>query len=171
MPDEIQTPSPAEALEAQPSLKGEQADEGYELLEQVTYQPVTPEESSALAKELDCRLLLLMCVLYGICYIDKLSMSWAVLFDFREDLSLQGTEYSWGSSIFYFGLLVAQHPGNFLLQKLKISRVLGIAVLTLGVLMVACVSFLVSYFPMKPSFSCRTILLTRDLDGIQTPRT
>ena len=137
MPDEIQRPAPVEVLDHEASLKGERADEGYDLFEQATYQPVTPEASATLCKKLDRRLLPPMCILYGICYIDKLSMSWAVLFEFCEDLNLQGTEYSWGSSIFYFGFLLAQYPGNFLLQKLKVSRVLGVSVLTWGVLMIA----------------------------------
>ncbi|KAF9871730.1 hypothetical protein CkaCkLH20_10664 [Colletotrichum karsti] len=128
---------PVEDLECLPDLKmGGNADEGYDILEGSDFRPITPEQSAAICKKLDRRLLPLMCVLYGICYIDKLSMSWAVLFHFREDLNLKGTEYSWASSMFYFGFLVAQYPGNYLLQKLKVSRFLGMTVLAWGVLMV-----------------------------------
>lgn len=35
-----------------------------------------------------------MCFRYGLKYVDKVAMGWAVLFDFREDLNLKGTEYS-----------------------------------------------------------------------------
>lgn len=142
MPDEIGYSPPTATVDVDDKdtiLKNDKADEGYEIFEQGDLQAVTPEQSAALRKKLDMRLLPIMCIMYGICYIDKFCMSWAVLFEFREDLDLQGKQYSWGSSIFYFGFLVAQYPGNYMLQKLQVSKVLGWSVITWGVLMIGYV--------------------------------
>lgn len=35
--------------------------------------------------------------------LDKLSLGYAAVFGLIEDLHLQGSEYSWCTSIFYFG--------------------------------------------------------------------
>ncbi|KAH9890325.1 MFS general substrate transporter [Xylariomycetidae sp. FL2044] len=119
------------------ALKGQPADEGYELFEESMEFTYTEAESKAVAKKLDRHLLPLMCFLYGICYIDKACLSWAVLFGFREDLGLVGDQYSWGSSIFYFGYLIAQYPFNYFLQKYYTGRILGFAVSSWGILMIA----------------------------------
>jgi len=36
-------------------------------------------------------------------YIDKTTLSYAAIFGIKKDLDLHGTDYSWLSSIFYFG--------------------------------------------------------------------
>ena len=64
-------------------------------------------------------------------------MGWAVLFNFRGDLGLVGTQYSWASSMFYFGYLVAQYPANYILQRYKPAKILSYSVITWGVLMLA----------------------------------
>lgn len=49
-------------------------------------------------------------------YVDKTTLSYAAIFGIKDDLHLQGTEYSWLSSIFYFGWLVWAIPSNLLMQ-------------------------------------------------------
>ena len=130
--------SPAvDARDEQPvdALKGEIADEGYDLFEQTNQETLSEESSRAVRRKLDLRLLPLMCLLYGLNYVDKVAMGWAVLFNFREDLGLVGTQYSWASSMFYFGYLVSQYPANYILQKFPTARVLSISVLCWGILM------------------------------------
>ena len=91
-------------------------DEGYDLyvatLESRKDVDKTLEEqaeweakSKAVAKKYDHWLLPMLCFLVGVNYIDKAALAWAVLFGFREDLGLVGTEYSLISSAFYFGYL------------------------------------------------------------------
>lgn len=115
---------------------GQKTDEGYDMFADSEDLSYTEEESAAVLRKLDLHLLPLMCFLYGICYVDKACLSWAVLFDFRKDLKLTGDQYSWGSSIFYFGYLVAQYPFNYLLQKYQTGRILGWCVVCWGILMV-----------------------------------
>ena len=62
-------------------------------------------KSKGIAKKYDMWLLPMLCFLVGVNYIDKAALAWAVLFGFREDLGLVGTDYSLISSAFYFGYL------------------------------------------------------------------
>jgi hypothetical protein len=117
------------------ALKGEVADEGYELFEDSSPDAVSQEASDAVRRKIDRHLLPLMCMLYGLNYVDKVANGWAVLFDLRADLGLVGTEYSWASSMFYFGYLVAQYPANYILQRFQTARVLSISVIIWGILM------------------------------------
>ena len=49
------------------------------------------------------------------------TLSYAAIFGIVDDLKLHGTQYSWLSSIFYFGFLAWAFPTNFLLQRLPIG--------------------------------------------------
>lgn len=71
-------------------------------------------------------------VCYAFFYIDKTTLSYAAIFGIREDLNLVGTEYSWLSSIFYFGFLAWALPTNFLLQRLPVGRYLGFNIFLWG---------------------------------------
>ena len=55
--------------------------------------------------------------------IDKTTLSYAAIFNIRQDVNLVGTEYSWLSSIFYFGFLAWAFPTNFLLQRFPIGKI------------------------------------------------
>lgn len=45
------------------------------------------------------------------CYqVDKTTLSYAAIFGIREDLNLQGQEYAWLSSVFYFGWMACSYP-------------------------------------------------------------
>lgn len=124
------------------AVKGEVADEGYELFEDTAADAFSQEAADAVRRKIDLHLLPLMCALYGLNYVDKVANGWAVLFDLRADLGLVETEYSWASSMFYFGYLVAQYPANYILQRFQTARVLSISVIIWGILMLGSVQFL-----------------------------
>ncbi|KAF7538360.1 hypothetical protein G7054_g2980 [Neopestalotiopsis clavispora] len=126
---------PNSSVEHGDVVKGEVADEGYELFEDTAPDAFSQEAADAVRRKIDRHLLPLMCALYGLNYVDKVANGWAVLFDLRADLGLVGTEYSWASSMFYFGYLVAQYPANYILQRFQTARVLSISVIIWGVLM------------------------------------
>ncbi|KUJ12395.1 uncharacterized protein LY89DRAFT_206691 [Mollisia scopiformis] len=77
-------------------LKGQTADEGYELFEEAQNESTSysVEATEAVRRKIDLHLLPLVCILYGLNYVDKVAMGWAVLFNFRDDLGLHGTQYS-----------------------------------------------------------------------------
>lgn len=59
------------------------------------------------------------------------------MFGIQEDLKLQGTDYSWLSSLFYFGFLFWALPSNLLLQRLPVAKYLGVNIMLWGVLLMA----------------------------------
>ncbi|KAK6075989.1 allantoate permease [Seiridium cupressi] len=126
---------PHPSIEKGDATKGDVADEGYDLFEDSPPDEISLEASEAVRRKIDLHLLPLMCALYGLNYVDKVANGWAVLFDLRADLGLVGTEYSWASSMFYFGYLVAQYPANYILQRFRTARVLSISVIIWGILM------------------------------------
>lgn len=72
------------------------------------------------------------------------SYRYAAIFGIRDDLNLHGTEYSWLSSLFYFGFLAWAFPTNFLMQRLPIGKYLGANIFMWGFFLMcqaACNSF------------------------------
>lgn len=94
--------------------------------------PITPEEDARVKRKVDWMILPYLAVCYAFFYIDKTTLSYAAIFGIREDLNLQGTQYSWLSSIFYFGFLAWAFPTNFLMQRLPIGRYLGFNIFLWG---------------------------------------
>jgi len=95
--------------------------------------PITPEEDARVKRKVDFMILPYLAVCYAFFYIDKTTLSYAAIFGIREDLNLQGTQYSWLSSIFYFGFLAWAFPTNFLMQRLPIGKYLGFNIMLWGV--------------------------------------
>ncbi|KAL3484733.1 major facilitator superfamily domain-containing protein [Aspergillus germanicus] len=94
--DDVQPP--AAAINGIKSLK---ADEGFDIFVANQDRHFTDEESKRVARKLDWHLLPCMCVFYGLNYVDKVIMGWAVLFTFKEDLGLRFST----SKVLAFGTL------------------------------------------------------------------
>ncbi|OGM50377.1 MFS allantoate transporter [Aspergillus bombycis] len=89
------------------------------------HEDVDPGELKRLVRKIDFMILPFLAVCYAFYYIDKTTLSYAAIFGINEDLSLSGEQYSWLSSVFYFGFLVWALPTNFLMQKFPIGKYLG----------------------------------------------
>jgi MFS family permease len=50
----------------------------------------------------------------------------------HQNQHLKGTEYSWASSIFYFGYLVWSWPSSYLAVRLPLGKYLGVTVIIWG---------------------------------------
>jgi hypothetical protein len=70
------------------------------------HDAISPAEERRLQRKIDFMILPYLAVCYAFFYIDKTTLSYAAIFGIRDDLHLVGTQYSWLSSIFYFGFLV-----------------------------------------------------------------
>ncbi|KAL8714123.1 MAG: hypothetical protein Q9220_001851 [cf. Caloplaca sp. 1 TL-2023] len=108
------------------------------------HELVDPDEARKLERKIDFMILPYLAVCYAFFYIDKTTLSYAAIFNIREDLGLVGTEYNWLSSIFYFGFLIWAFPTNFLMQRLPIGKYLGFNIFMWGfflMLQSACNSF------------------------------
>ncbi|KAG7888710.1 hypothetical protein KL935_005047 [Ogataea polymorpha] len=81
-------------------------DVGYELYQEGgANDEVDSAESTRIARKLDIHMMWVLCTLYGINYVDKAALAWAVLFTFEEDLGLTGSDYSWGIFYVIFGFI------------------------------------------------------------------
>jgi len=69
------------------------------------HEVISPEEEHTLQWKIDLMILPYLAVCYAFFYIDKTTLSYAAIFGIKEDLNISGKQYSWLSSIFYFGFL------------------------------------------------------------------
>ncbi|KAH8665598.1 major facilitator superfamily domain-containing protein [Ilyonectria robusta] len=71
--------------------------------EQIEY---TAEENKRVKRKIDFVLLPLMCTCYIFSFLDKSLLNYASIFGIKEALHLEGSNYSWLGSIFYFGYML-----------------------------------------------------------------
>lgn len=83
---------------------------------------LTPEDEKKLLRKIDRNMMPLLCIVYGLNYLDKTTLSYASVMGIRTDLHLIGQDYSWIASIFYFGYLFWEWPTNRLLQRLPLAK-------------------------------------------------
>ncbi|KAI0389638.1 major facilitator superfamily transporter allantoate [Xylariaceae sp. FL0594] len=83
---------------------------------------LSPEEQNKLLRKIDFHMMPLLCIVYGLNYLDKTTLSYASIMGFKTDLHLGVSEYNWVASIFYFGYLVWEWPTNRLLQMLPLAK-------------------------------------------------
>jgi hypothetical protein len=69
-----------------------------------------------------------MCFVFFLQYLDKQSLSYAAVFGLIEDLNMTSSQYSWSSSIFYVGQLVAEYPFIYLMSRLPLTKFVGATV-------------------------------------------
>ncbi|KAL0574003.1 hypothetical protein V5O48_007947 [Marasmius crinis-equi] len=98
---------------------------------------IDPKVEKKLVRKIDWIVLPCLGVCYAFYYIDKTTLSYAAIFGIKEDLHLSGSEYSWLSSIFYFGWLVWALPSNLLMQQSPTAKYLAINIFMWGVLLMA----------------------------------
>ncbi|KAL4798694.1 putative MFS allantoate transporter [Aspergillus venezuelensis] len=96
------------------------------------HESFEPGEEKKLVRKIDLMILPFLAVCYAFYYIDKTTLSYAAIFGIEEDLNLSGTEYSWLSSVFYFGFLVWSFPTNLLMQRFPVGKYLGVNIFLWG---------------------------------------
>ncbi|KAH9822856.1 MFS general substrate transporter [Teratosphaeria destructans] len=95
-------------------------------------------------RRVDWLLMPLLCGTYMLQYIDKQALSYAAVFDLFDSTNTTETQYSWLTSIFYFGYLLAEWPASYLAQHFPTGTVVsGFIVVWASILMLtaACSSF------------------------------
>ncbi|KAF2487202.1 putative MFS allantoate transporter [Neohortaea acidophila] len=101
--------------DADEALKAVQLHEGQVLvLDEAT--------NKRILRRIDYNLLPVMCVVYGLNFLDKVSISYAAIMGLEKDIGLKGNEYEWLGSMFYFGYIAWEYPTNRLLQRLPIGK-------------------------------------------------
>lgn len=105
---------------------------------------VDPAASKRVLQKIDFHILPFLCITYALQFIDKTALAYSSVYGIIKDTNLQGTQFSWCASIFYFGYLIFEAPGVVILQKFSVSKFLGVNIILWGgVLMTtaACSSF------------------------------
>ncbi|KAK5996161.1 putative transporter [Cladobotryum mycophilum] len=75
-------------------------------------------------KKIDRIIIPLLFVTYMLNFMDKVILSSAAVFGLRKDCHLVGQQYSWVSSIFYFGYLIWSYPTSVLIARLPTAKYL-----------------------------------------------
>lgn len=86
-------------------------------------------------RKIDLCLMPIMCLLYCVQFMDKLSNSFASIMGLREDLRMVDNMYSWTGTSFYIGYLAFAFPVSILLQRFPLVKTLSVFVITWGVIM------------------------------------
>ncbi|EMC95848.1 hypothetical protein BAUCODRAFT_506279 [Baudoinia panamericana UAMH 10762] len=88
-----------------------------------------------LLRIIDWHLIPIMCVVYGLNYLDKTTISYASVMGIRKDIGLVGNDYQWLGSMFYFGYLGWEYPTNRLLQRLPIGKYSACCIIAWGLVL------------------------------------
>ncbi|TFL04974.1 major facilitator superfamily domain-containing protein [Pterulicium gracile] len=104
-----------------------------EALDRYGEHAIDPLREARLKRKMDWIILPILAVCYFFYYVDKTTLSYAAIFGIREDLNLQGQEYAWLSSVFYFGWMAWAIPTNLIMQRSPPSTYLGINICFWGI--------------------------------------
>lgn len=106
-----------------------------------------------LLRKIDMHLMPILCVVYGLNFLDKTTLSYASVMGIKEPhtdnkmtsgIDLSGSQYSWLGSMFYFGYLVWEYPTNRLLQRLPLGKYSAFNIIMWG-LVLSCFAAVESY--------------------------
>lgn len=78
-------------------------DDNYHLYKRSDEQEIDPAESKRVLRKLDARLVPILFLIYLLQYLDKNGINYASVYGLQKGTHLQGQDYSWLGSIFYFG--------------------------------------------------------------------
>lgn len=93
---------------------------------------IDQETNKRLLRIIDWHLMPLLCVVYGLNYLDKTTLSYASIMGIKKDINLVGDDYQWLGSMFYFGYLGWEYPTNRLLQRLPLAKYSAFCVIAWG---------------------------------------
>lgn len=120
-------------IELQKELKSKGGiDVAYELAQKSKGIVIDEATNKRLLRKIDRYICPLMCIVYAIQFMDKLSNSYASIMGIREDLEMTGTMYSWTGTGFYLGYLVFEFPVAYLLQRVSLTKSVGVFVVAWG---------------------------------------
>ncbi|KAK0266997.1 Allantoate permease [Friedmanniomyces endolithicus] len=88
-----------------------------------------------LLRIIDFNLIPIMCIVYGLNFLDKTTISYASIMGLKKDTGLVGNDYQWLGSMFYFGYIAWEYPTNRLLQRLPIGKYSAACVIAWGLVL------------------------------------
>ncbi|KAJ5356502.1 Major facilitator superfamily domain general substrate transporter [Penicillium concentricum] len=150
--------SPVESISAEHEKKTPYVqatgDGALQLLEAGSPGALDPAASRRLLRKIDLYIMPLICIVYFLQYLDKIAISYASVTGLRESANLQGNQFNWVSSIFFFGQLALAFPTMRVMQLFPLAKYVAVNVTIWGTIlasMAACKSF-------ASLMVCRTLL-------------
>ncbi|KAI1342746.1 dipeptide transmembrane transporter [Xylariaceae sp. FL0016] len=113
-------------------------DVGLQLLARSERISFTEEEARRVQWKTDVFILPILCITISLQYLDKVTLSYSAVYGMQKDLNLVGQQYSWASSIYYFGYLVAEPLAAYLITKCHIGRFAAGNILLWGIMVMLC---------------------------------
>ncbi|KAH7133806.1 major facilitator superfamily domain-containing protein [Dactylonectria macrodidyma] len=105
-------------------------------------EELSAEDDKRILRRIDTCLLPVMAISYMFQFLDKSALSYTAILGLRDDLKLQGTDYSWASSIYYFGYLIASYIAGVIMVRYPIGKTITASIIIWGVvLMLTAVAF------------------------------
>ncbi|TVY80879.1 putative transporter [Lachnellula suecica] len=95
-------------------------------------------------RKIDFVLMPILCIVYGLNYLDKTTLSYASITGIQKGIGLKGNQFSWLGSIFYFGYLGFEYPAVRMLQRFPLAKYSGICIIAWGTTL-ACFSTVKSF--------------------------
>ncbi|KAI1458641.1 putative allantoate permease [Annulohypoxylon moriforme] len=86
---------------------------------------IDQNEARRILRRIDWRIMPLLFLTYALNFMDKTILSSAAVFGLRQDTHLKGSNYSWVSSVFYFGYFLWAYPTTLLIARLPIAKYLA----------------------------------------------
>ena len=83
---------------------------------------IEEELKTSLLRKIDLHIMPMMCIVYGLNYLDKTTLSYASIMGLETDLDLTKSNYQWLGSVFYIGYLGFEYPTSRLLQRLPLAK-------------------------------------------------
>ena len=69
-----------------------------------------------------------MAISYMFQFLDKSALGFTAIMGLRDDLSLSGHDFSWASSVYYFGYLVASYPAGMIMVRWPVAKTIAASV-------------------------------------------
>lgn len=98
---DIERTTPESPQDTSPAVS--EADDEYKAYKHHAGGDVDPAEQKKVLRKIDVRLIPILILLYLLQYLDKNGINYASVYGLQEGTNLHGQQYSWLSSIFYFG--------------------------------------------------------------------
>ncbi|KAI1207536.1 putative allantoate permease [Annulohypoxylon truncatum] len=86
---------------------------------------IDENEARRILRRIDWRIMPLLFLIYALNFMDKTILSSASVFGLRQDTHLEGSNYSWVSSVFYFGYFLWAYPTTLLIARLPVAKYLA----------------------------------------------
>ncbi|KAI7859823.1 major facilitator superfamily domain-containing protein [Circinella umbellata] len=94
---------------------------------------LTSPAEKKLVRKINYTFMPLVILILFVQFVDKSTLTISALFGIYEDTGITHDEFGWLGSIFYMGYLAIQIPNQYFLQRVSISKYLGIILLVWGV--------------------------------------